>query len=243
MAPRPGRRRIFLMRHGHVDYFAPGLKDPREAVLTEEGEAQARAAGEALSEIPFDIAVSSGLKRTRRTAELVLAANDAPPDLEDEPGLEELRSGRYYEALEKQELAARLAFCFDDADAPGAEFLPNGELFADAEARASDAIRRLCTERDWRVALVVAHEGINRLLLGWATGGGLSTVAAFEQDLACVNVLDVDITPDDDGGLQLERIILKSMNVTPYDMVKHGLPKTALEHLFDVDFGGVRPRA
>ena len=70
-----GRRRIYLMRHGHVDYFAPEVveaSDPTLARLTEQGREQASAAGQALSAIPFDIALCSGLLRTRQTAELVL---------------------------------------------------------------------------------------------------------------------------------------------------------------------------
>ena len=41
---------------------------------------------------------------------------------------------------------------------------------------------------------VVAHEGINRLLLSWACGSGLGAMGAFEQDTGCVNVLDFDMT-------------------------------------------------
>ncbi len=97
--------------------------------------------------------------------------------------------------------------------------------------------------RDWRTALVVAHEGVNRIALGWACGGGLSTIAAFEQDLACLNLIDVDVTPNEAGtGLQIERMALKALNVTAYDFVKKGLTRSSLEHLFDVDFGGLRPR-
>ena len=88
----------------------------------------------------------------------------------------------------------------------------------------------------------MAHEGVNRILLGWACGGGLASIGAFEQDLCCINVIDVDITPAPQGGVQIERAIIKALNITPYDYVKGGLPRTSLEHLFDVDFGGARPR-
>ncbi|MEO0399156.1 MAG: histidine phosphatase family protein [Pseudomonadota bacterium] len=236
-----GRRRLYLMRHGHVDYFAPGLTDPRTVTLTEEGEAQAAAAGAALSSASFDIAVFSGLPRTRQTAEIVLNVNDAPPQLMSEPRLEELKSG-WIKADTREELAARLAFCFDDAAEPGARFLPDGETFADAEARIVEGVTALIQESVWKTALIVAHEGVNRILLGWASRGGLQTISAFEQDLGCINVIDFDIAPAPDGaGLQIERAILKAVNVTPYDYIKHGLPKTSLEHLFDVDFGRARP--
>lgn len=235
-----GRRRVYLMRHGHVDYFAPGLSDPRSVVLTDLGRAQAAAAREALAGIDFDIAVHSGLPRTIETAGIVLEGR-AGPTAAAEPGLEELKSG-WLLADSREELAARLAFCFDAAGNPGARFLPDGEGFADAEARITGAMEHLITRALWKTALIVAHEGVNRILLGWATGGGLATIGAFEQDLACINVIDLDVTARElTPGLKIERAILKSVNVTPYDYVKAGLPKTSLEHLFDVDFGRGRP--
>ncbi len=236
-----GRRRVYLMRHGHVDYFNPEMADPRRVPLTQEGRRQAQAARDALAHIPFDVAVYSGLPRTCETAEIVLSAHQRPPALEIEEGFEELKSG-WVKAASREEFAARIAFSFDDADAPGARFLPDGEMFSEAEARIRSAFETLLTKRAWRSALIVAHEGVNRISLGWACGGGLSTIAAFEQDLCCVNVIDFDVTPLSEG-FRVERAVLKAMNVTPYDYVKHGLPRTSLEHLFDVDFGAARPAA
>lgn len=237
-----GRRRIYLMRHGHVDYFAPDMTDPRMVRLTEEGRAQAEAARDALQHAGFDLAVYSGLPRTKETAEIVLSGNDAPPALIACEGLEEIKSG-WVKAATREELAARLAYSFDDAGEPGASFLPEGETFEAAQERVVAALRGLILDREWRSALVVAHEGVNRIALGWACGGGLRTVAAFEQDLACINLIDVDVTPAEGGeGLQIERFALKALNVTAYDFVKKGLSRSSLEHLFDVDFGGLRPR-
>lgn len=235
-----GRRRIYLMRHGHVDYFAPGLTDPRSVPLTDEGRRQAEAAGLALKGVEFDVAVHSGLPRTAETAAVALAGRSL--QAEAETGFEELRSG-WVVAQSREELAAMLAFSFDDAHQPGASFLPDGESFASAEARIVAAMEGLIARKHWRCALVVAHEGVNRIILGWACGGGLKTIGAFEQDLACINVIDLDITPvEDRSGLQIERALLKAINVTPYDYLKGGLPRTSLEHLFDVDFGRGRPR-
>ena len=236
-----GRRRIYLMRHGHVDYFKQDVTDPRDVPLTEEGRRQAAAARDALQHTRFDIAVSSGLPRTRETAEIILAGNEKPPKLGVHEGLEELKSG-WIKAKTREELAARLAYSFDGADQPGAVFLPEGEEFAAAEKRIISAFNELVLDQDWRSALVVAHEGVNRIALGWACGGGLKTIGAFEQDLCCVNLFDVDVTPAESGeGLQIERMVIKAVNVTPYDFVKKGLSLSSLEHLFEVDFGGPRP--
>ncbi|MCK5745491.1 MAG: histidine phosphatase family protein [Oricola sp.] len=237
-----GRRRIYLMRHGHVDYFSPDMTDPRMVRLTDEGRAQAEAARDALQHAAFDLAVYSGLPRTKETAEIVLSGNDAPPALIAHEGLEEIKSG-WIKATTREELAARLAYSFDGAAEPGASFLPEGETFQAAEDRITAALRELILGKEWRSALIVAHEGVNRIILGWACGGGLGTIAAFEQDLACINLLDVDVTPAEDGeGLQIERFALKALNVTAYDFVKKGISRSSLEHLFDVDFGGLRPR-
>lgn len=241
-APLTGRRRLYLMRHGHVDYFAPGLTDFRQVPLTERGRAQARAAGEALKDAPLDAAFHSGLPRTRETCALVLAARGGAahaPAPEARPAFEELRGGTV-EAQSREELAAWLAFSFDAAGEPGASFLPGGEPFADAYDRLVAGLRALI-EAPWRTALLVAHEGVNRLLLGHAAGAGPAGCAHFEQDLACVNVLDLDVARDDDGGLVLLRTVIKQVNLTADDPVKTGLPRTSLEHLFGIDFGGARP--
>lgn len=242
MPARSGRRRIYLMRHGHVDYFDRTLADPRDAPLTEEGRDQAGAARDALVNIEFDAALSSGLARTRETAEIILSGRPLSDDLRTEPRLIELQS-QWLEAKSREELAARLAYSFEAADLPGATFLPEGEAFADAEDRIVAALQEFATSGDWKTALIVAHEGVNRIALGWACGGGLQTIASFEQDLCCVNVIDMDITPAPSGhGMAIERLLIKAINVTPYDFVKHGLSRTSLEHLFDVDFGGAPPR-
>lgn len=236
-----GRRRLYLMRHGHVDYFNAALNDPRMVDLTDEGREQAAAAGEALARIEFDYIMCSGLPRTRQTAEIVLEKQASTNRIEEDERFEEIKSG-WIKAKSREELAARLAYCFDNAHDENAKFLPDGETFGAVEKRVVAGLTDLLTNRDWKTCLLVAHEGVNRVILGWCTGGGLETISAFEQDLCAINVLDFDMTPSETGeGLQIERMILKQMNVTPYDIVKKGLERTSLEHLFGVDFGRSRP--
>lgn len=237
--PRTGRRRLYLLRHGHVDYFAPGLTDFTQVPLTESGRAQASLAGEALSGVRFDCAFHSGLPRTRETLGLVLreeAAIDAAIAVDH---FQELRGGQVVVET-AEELAARLAFSFDGADQEGASFLPGGELFCDAEARIVRGLNHLIQDHAWRTAILVAHEGVNRILLAHLTGGGLGALTHFEQDLCGINVFDFDVVPDGDG-VTVERVILKAVNLTVHDPIKENLPRTSLEHLFGIDFGGARP--
>jgi probable phosphoglycerate mutase len=233
-----GRRRLYLLRHGHVDYFAPGLTDFTQVPLTEEGRRQADLAGQALAGISFDAAFHSGLPRTMETLGLVLGT-----DAEDAvamPQLAEIRGGKV-KVETPEELAARLAFSFDGADEEGASFLPGGELFADAEARIIEGYRSLIEDHAWKRAVLVAHEGVNRILLAHLTGGGLAALPHFEQDLCGINVLDFDVVPDGDG-VSVARVILKAVNLTVHDPLKKDLPRTSLEHLFGIDFGGARPK-
>src|SRR5205807_10081437 len=90
----PPRRRIYLMRHGEVDYFAPDGRPyrPASVPLNEEGRQQALAAGQALAALPIDRVVTSGLLRTTQTAELVVAPREVP--VETWSDLREIETGR-----------------------------------------------------------------------------------------------------------------------------------------------------
>lgn len=234
-----GRRRIYLMRHGHVDYFSPQVRETRSTdlvPLTPLGREQATAAGAALAHVRFDRALCSGLPRTLQTAELVLAGNKEAGHLTlaVDRDLVEIKGGHAFPAPKsREELAARMTFEFDQAAQPGARML-GGDAFADVQARSVRAIKKLLAESGWHTALVVAHEGVNRLLLSWMTGNGLSGVQTFEQDLACINVLDFDMVPKDDGGVgtEIQRGMIKSVNLTPYNYCKHGMNLTSLEAIF-----------
>lgn len=233
-----GRRRIYLMRHGHVDYFSKIVVEsgrPDLVPLTPLGKEQAAASGQALAHVRFDRAMSSGYPRTRETAEIVLSRNAdaAHLDLETQPGLVEIKGGGIPLIKSRDELSARMTFQFEAAAQPGARMF-EGELFSDALERSSEAIKHLLAQPGWHTALVVAHEGTNRLLLGWMTGAGLNAVGAFEQDLACINILDFDMVPRADGspGTEIARAIIKAVNVTPYNYTKHGMNLTSLEAIF-----------
>jgi len=232
-----GRRRIYLMRHGHVDYFSKQVLEDRRTdlvPLTPLGREQAAASGKALAHVRFDLALCSSLPRTRETAECVLAENSDARHLtiEEEIGITEIK-GHAARFKSREELSARLTFEFDQAATPGATMF-GGEVFADALERSSRALQRLLARPDWYTALVVAHEGTNRLLLGWMTGNGLSAIQAFEQDLACVNILDFDLVPREAGGSgsEIARSIIKSVNLTPYNYTKHGMNLRSIEAIF-----------
>lgn len=220
---KPGRRRVHLMRHGAVSYL---LEDGRRVadtdlvLLTAEGEAQARAMGALLADVPLDRAFCTGLMRTRQTAEHVLAGRALT--LEAVEPLREIRAGHVDElpeaALEDEYVYAALR-----AHEPGRRF-GRGEAYADFYARVTAAFERLLLEGDWQSALLVAHGHTNRALLAWTTGAGLAGFGHVEQDLGCLNVLDFDVV---DG--RIARRFVRLINFTPENPAKRGVRFTSLE--------------
>lgn len=231
-----GRRRIYLMRHGFVDYTSEEVRrtrDPSVAKLTPAGEEEASAAGIALSEVHFDLAVCSGLARTRQTAEIVLAQHPDAPVLEEEKRFEELRSGQYINFHSAEHLAATMTFMFEQAGEPGAEFLPGGEKFADAMVRIMDGLSDLLARPGWATALVVAHEVVNRMVLASVIGAPLGASVGFEQDTGCINIIDFDLVPDESGNrTKIERGVIKAVNLTPANYLKNGMNLRSVEAIF-----------
>lgn len=237
MTALPGttsRRRIYLMRHGHVDYLAKHVVANggiNVVPLTKRGRLQAEAAGLALTHVKFDRAVCSGYPRTHETASYVLAAQEKPPLLEIDEGLVERGNGEFPKVNSREELVElmRGQFSSDGVTQPADRAIEGAEPAEDAQARAVKSIRQLLREPGWHTALVVAHEGINRLVLSWACGAGVNATGAFEQDTGCINVLDFDMRSDG----EVERTMIKSVNLTPYNWLKHGMNLTSLEALFE----------
>ena len=236
MSRLPGtadRRRLYLMRHGHVDYFARNIAEIglSNVTLTARGQSEAKAAGQAFSHVHFDRAVCSGYPRTEETGKIVLShLPDAPP-LEVDADLVEIHGGKPMPVKSREELIRMMNSYFERAHEPGATNLEGGEVFEAAQARAVGAIERLLEVPDWHTALVVAHEGINRLILSWACGAGLRAMSSFEQDTGCINVIDFDL-----GGIgDVRRALIKAVNLTPYNYLKHGMNLTSLEAIMQRD--------
>lgn len=230
-----GRRRIYLMRHGFVDYTSKEVReaqDPKLAYLTPEGRAEAQAAGIALSDVHLDLALSSGLRRTEETAQILLSEHVAPPTLEIETRFQELKSGQYIDFKSAEHLAATMTFQFEQAGEPGATFLEGGEKFSDAMDRIEQGMLDLLARPNWATALVVAHEVVNRMVLAWAIGAPLGASSAFEQDTGCINILDFDLVPDDQGATRIERALIKAVNLTPDNYLKNGMNLRSLEAIF-----------
>ena len=219
-----GRKRIYLMRHGEVSYHRPDGRTvfSNEVDLTEEGVAQAQAMAATLKEVELDLAAHSGVLRTRRTAELVLAGREI--ELRTIPEFIEIQGGNI-EGMSEERLEAEFVYGLERAAMPGANFA-GGETFAAFQRRIVGAVESLVRQPTWSTALIVAHGATNAMVLGWVTQGGLNGLGAFEQDAGCVNIIDVDVI---DG--EIIRRFIRALNVTPYNLPKVGRYLTVTEQI------------
>ena len=137
---------VVLLRHGESETAAAGLVGG-DAALTARGREQAREAGRALAERPFDACFTSPALRARETAGLVLEGRDVSRSVL--PDLEDIDFGELAGAP-LEEYRAWIAV-HHPADAP-----PGGESRVDTLRRFCRAYRALL-ERAETHLLVVAH--------------------------------------------------------------------------------------
>lgn len=210
------RRRIYLFRHGEVDYVdASGqwVPDTDAVSLNERGRAQAGAMAQLFASVHVDKAVCSGFPRTVQTGELVLG--DRELALEVVPGLQEIRHG-IGEVSGGYDICADVAFSHWRAPQEDATFL-GGERYHDFYERVANAVETILADDSWHNLAVFAHGGTNAAILGWATGVGLQAFGLLDQAMCCLNVVDFDI---DESGTVVRKIV-RGMNITADDPVKH----------------------
>ncbi|HTK97837.1 MAG TPA: histidine phosphatase family protein [Pseudomonadales bacterium] len=226
MFEEPDRRRIYLLRHAEAAYLRDDgtpVADTRIVGLTANGEDQARRQSEVLADVEFDRAVCSGLPRTRATAGFILGTRKAPV-LEVVPGLEEIHGGDHFDDIsDMQSWIRHVANPWADAAQADSRFL-GGERFADFESRVVPAFTALMSDRSWRTLLIVAHGGVNRLLLNHVMNLPWQGTVSIEQDACCINIVDVDM-----DGARVVRYLVRGVNITGYNLSKRGIGLTDME--------------
>lgn len=181
---------IYLLRHGALtgdsrDRFIGQTDLP----LAPAGIEQAEAMALALRDRGISAIHCSNLTRSRQTADVIGATLDLPVSPHAE--LREVSLGEW-EGLLRSEVAARWA---DQFAARGRDIdsyrPPGGESFSDCLARAWPAWKDI-TRTDAEAIVVVAHAGVNRLLLCRLLGMPVQNMFRLGQDYGCVNIVEVD---------------------------------------------------
>lgn len=183
------RTRVHLIRHGQVEGFEQKRYNGQSDVeLTDVGRNQYMLMTDRLRTVPLQAIFSSDLSRCLHGAEMIARAHQ----LSVVP-LEELREldigdweGKPWDEIaqaEPERWQARLADIVHTAP-------PNGESVQAMADRVRKAMTTICTQHRDADVLVVAHGGVNRVILLDAIGAPLAHVFRLEQDFGCYNCID-----------------------------------------------------
>lgn len=196
---------VLLVRHGETPWNREGRYQGRTDIpLSPEGEAQVRALGQRLAEVPIAVAVASPLTRARRTAEAILAGRSVPLELDE--GLLEISHGAWEGKLasDVEREHAEMFGVWRSGPGRQAPAGPGAETLGDVEDRAWAAFSRVVSRLGPDdTALVVAHDAVNRVILCRVLGLPLERVWRFRQAPAALNVL---------SGPSLDELAVERLN-------------------------------
>ena len=183
------RTRIHLIRHGEVEgHEEKRYNGQADVAVTPKGNAQLGMLQLRMQKLPIVAVYSSDLARCIDGARMLAVGYGQKPILEKK--LRELDAGKWerlsWTEIEKQypkEWKARLK---DIVNVP----MPEGENLLDLAKRVRPVIKRIVKEHMGEEIVVVAHGGVNRVILLDAIGAPLESLFSIEQDFGCLNSID-----------------------------------------------------
>ena len=179
---------IFLVRHAEpvgIDkqkrYL--GQQDPD---LSPFGIRQAERLGQAFRNCPIEAVFTSDLLRAVHTASLIVKNRDCQPEPVSE--FREISLGEW----EGRTFAEVQAQYPEEYERRGQDIAnhrtPGGESFADLQKRVLPAFAKV-VEKTKGNSMIVAHAGVNRVILCHLTGRPLQDLFSIPQDYAGVSIL------------------------------------------------------
>lgn len=188
--------RFLLVRHGETNWNREKrFQGQIDVPLNEQGWTQSGQAAVFLKDIPIDGAVTSPMLRPKETAEIILQKHpEVQLDLND--NLKEISHGLWEGKLE-----AEIQEEFGDElerwkNAPETVQMPEGENLQQVWDRAITAWNEILAATPANPAdrpttvLVVAHDAVNKAILGYLVGQGPESFWVFKQGNGAVTVID-----------------------------------------------------
>lgn len=193
---------IFLFRHGETAAIDGQRRfiGRTDLPLSQAGRDQAARWRQAIKGVAFDRIVCSPLDRCRETARILAEGRKVAPEVRAD--LAEIDLGQW----EGLEMAAAKKL-YPDAWQLRGEHLdiyrpPDGESFVDLMVRVWPVFEEL-VEASAGNLIVVAHAGVNRVLLCQLLGMPLCNLFRLIQDFSALNLIDNSRTPPRVAGLNL----------------------------------------
>ncbi len=182
---------VYLIRHGEISQSKPRRFIGRQDLpMTDKGRDQMARLAEYLATWSIAKVLTSPLVRCVESA-AILCTRLKLDGFEEAPDLCEIGLGAWEGRTVDQ---IRRSFP-GDYEARGRDLAgfrpPGGESFADLLGRTWPVFKTVATEKDERVA-IVAHAGVNRVLLCHILGMELGNLFRLDQDYGCVNTARYD---------------------------------------------------
>ena len=185
---------IYLLRHGETEGPKKVYKGHIDVPLSKIGEIQVEKVAKVLKEyskryeLKYEFCYSSPLKRALKTAEILSKAlflQIKPVQI-----LKERNFGKW-EGLSINDIVSLYPEEFERWRTDPVRFCPpEGESTLQVSERASKALKEIISVHRGSQVFVVAHGGINRVILCNILGIPLGNIFRIEQEFACVNIIE-----------------------------------------------------
>ena len=181
--------RLYLVRHGQVaEGHTNRYHGHNDIGLSPQGVKQFEALAAQLAAIPLQGVYSSDLSRTIKGAEIISRGRELTPQAV--PEFREINFG-VWEGLTFGGILEQYPSQLEARLKDLASFrIPGGESLKDLEARALPRLRELLGRHRDTAFLIVAHAGVNRVILCEAMGLPLNHLFRLEQNYGCLNIID-----------------------------------------------------
>lgn len=190
---KPVKLRVILVRHGETEWNSQNLlQGSTDVPLNDKGKLQAEKVSTFLKNVPIHHAFSSSLIRAKDTASIILQHHNIT--LETRPALAEIHRG-HWQGMTLDEIEMQYPEQFNLwRKHPHRLQNYSGETLQSASDRVwtewCNLLNPSQSQLKSRNVLVVAHEGVNRLLLCRLTGLPFSKFWEVPQHNTALNAID-----------------------------------------------------
>ena len=181
--------RLYLVRHGELvtskEWRYVGQMDVE---LNETGKKQIQNLSSRLSSEQIEMIFSSDLTRTIESAEII--GNKLEIINEPISELREINLG-VWEGLTLEEIEESFPEDLVKRSEDIKDFrIINGESFSDVKKRVIPKLKDIIEGNVSKRILVIAHGGVNRIIIADALGLDINNIPRLEQNYACLNIID-----------------------------------------------------
>jgi len=150
---------LYITRHGQTYWnVEKRLQGQGNSELTENGILGAEKLSDRFEDIFIDCIISSPLKRTMHTSEIIRGKKDTPIYTDD--GLMEIDIGDFSSKTLEEMQMSNPQLVENILSDPYTNSYPNGENLTQFYNRCVDAIKRIAKKYDGKTVLVVSHGGV-----------------------------------------------------------------------------------